>query len=232
MKEIFDNYLEISFDGMHQAEFKKKQFEMNYKKYFPNNIKAKVLDVGIGRGEMLSCMKEWGYEYFGVDISPSTVKYCKTINLNCQTVEDTSSWLKNNGNKYSIITCLDVLEHVPKSHTIDFLRAINSSLAPKGIAIIQVPNLQSPFGYLHHFNDFTHESGFVEHSLAQVLMAAGFNNFKFFGFEEIYKKDIKSKLKKILRFLLRIAIRILRSINVNPNPKILDPVMYAIATKR
>jgi ATP-dependent DNA helicase RecG len=36
MKEIFDNYVETSFDGLEQAEFKFNQFEFNYKKFFPD----------------------------------------------------------------------------------------------------------------------------------------------------------------------------------------------------
>ena len=98
-----------------------------------------------------------------------------------------------------------------------------------GIAIFQVPNLQSPFGYLHHFNDITHVCGFVEHSLNQVLLSVGFNNLSFFGFEEFYEKTPKILLKIILRFFYRKLIRFLRTINANPNPRILDPVISVIA---
>ena len=98
-----------------------------------------------------------------------------------------------------------------------------------GIAIFQVPNLQSPFGYLHHFNDITHVCGFVEHSLNQVLLSVGFNNLTFFGFEEFYEKTPKIFLKIILRFFYRKLIRFLRTINANPNPRILDPVISVVA---
>ncbi len=35
MQEIFDSYVENSFDGNKQAEFKFEQFNLNYRKYFP-----------------------------------------------------------------------------------------------------------------------------------------------------------------------------------------------------
>src|ERR1035437_2684541 len=142
MKEIFDNYIETSFDGFQPAVFKFKQFKINYEKYFPKDKSSPVLDIGIGRGEMLSCMRDWGFNYQGVDISQSTVKFCKTLKLNCEVTDNTATWLMNNEEKFSLITCLDVLEHVPRDQTIDFLKAIRASLANGGLAIIQVPNLQ------------------------------------------------------------------------------------------
>lgn len=231
MKEIFDNYVETSFDGLEQAYFKFHQFKLNYLKYFPKDVSSKVLDIGIGRGEMLTCMRDWDYAYHGVDISPSTVKFCQSIQLSCEVTDDTSSWLQARGEEYALITCLDVLEHVPRDQTIQFLRSIRHSLVAGGVAIIQVPNLQSPYGYLHHFNDFTHVSGFVEHSLAQVLMAAGFKKFEMHGFEEIYLKTFKQNIVKVLRWGFRNIVRFLRKINSNPNPNILDPILYVVAYK-
>jgi len=231
MKEIFDKYIETSFDGFAQAEFKFKQFEYNYKKYFSPVPSSKILDIGVGRGEMLSCMRDWGYAYHGIDISESTIKYCKSRKLNCEIVRDTAEWLTDNQVKYDLITCLDVVEHVPRDKVIDFLSAIHSNLSDGGKAIIQVPNLQSPYGYLHHFNDFTHVSGFVEHSLAQVLIASGFTRFTFSGFEELVFDGYKQNILKGLRSSYWLFVRFLRRINNNPNPKILNPVFFAVAEK-
>ena len=229
MQEIFEKYIENSFDSFHQANFKFHQFELNYKKYFKKSVSLNTLDIGVGRGEMLSCMKKWGHNYHGIDISPSTVNFCKKLDLSCELVDDTEFWLNNHQNQFDIITCLDVLEHIPKEHLINFLKVIRNSLNKNGIAIFQVPNLQSPFGYLHHFNDITHVCGFVEHSLNQVLLSVGFNNLSFFGFEEFYEKNPKILLKIILRFFYRKLIRFLRTINANPNPRILDPVISVVA---
>ena len=232
MQEIFDKYIDNSFDSQYQADFKFHQFELNYKKFFYKNVPLKVLDIGVGRGEMLSSMKNWGHNYHGIDISPSTVEFCKKLDLSCELTDDTELWLKKNQNQFEIITCLDVLEHIPKKRLIHFLEAIRNSLSKDGFAIFQVPNLQSPFGYLHHFNDITHVSGFVEHSLNQVLLSAGFNKVLYYGFEELYGKTPKIILKKILRYFYRKIIRLLRTINANPNPQILDPVFYAVAYQK
>lgn len=231
MKDIFDNYIETSFENSNQDTIKFKQFEFNYKRFFPEKLSSRVLDIGIGKGEMLTCMKLWGFDYLGVDISPSTVNLCKNLNLKCELTRDTSAWLHNSPQKYSLISCLDVLEHVPRNEAIDFLRGINHALERNGLAIIQVPNLQSPFGYLHHFNDFTHVSGFVEHSLGQVLLSSGFSEFHFFEFEDMVEFRFRSRIRLFLRYLFRKSIRLMRAINGNPNPSIISPVFFVVAKK-
>lgn len=203
----------------------------NYKKYFPESKDEKVLDIGVGRGEMLSCMKNWGHQYNGVDISKSTVEYCKGLGLSCEQTNDSTQWLKDGGSRYTVITCLDVLEHIDREESVDFLSALRGSLVTDGVVIIQVPNLQSPFGYLHHFNDVTHRVGYVEHSLTQVLLAAGFKDLEFFGFEELVESNLKTFVRRLFRPPFQFFIRVLRFINSNPNPKILHPVLSVVAFK-
>ena len=229
MKEIFDKYVETSFDGPLQAEFKFDQFALNYRRYFPRDSTSPVLDIGVGRGEMLSCMRDWGFDYHGIDISPSTVRFCQSLHLSCEVVEDTASWLQGHPDTFALVTLLDVLEHVPRHQTIALLAAIRGSLRRGGKVIIQVPNLQSPYGYLHHFNDFTHLVGFVQNSLSQVLIAAGFTHFEFGGFEEICETHFVAVLQKAGRYVYRRLVRFVRMLNRNPNPAILDPVLYVVA---
>jgi 2-polyprenyl-3-methyl-5-hydroxy-6-metoxy-1,4-benzoquinol methylase len=231
LKEIFDRYVEITFDGEAQAGFKFHQFELNYRGYFPEDRGAAVLDIGVGRGEMLSCMKRWGYQELGVDISPSAVAHCGKLGLRCELTDDTAAWLGSRPGRFQAITCFDVLEHVPREHTLAFLTAIRAALADGGVALIQVPNLQSPFGYLHHFNDFTHVVGFVEHSLAQVLKASGFTDFSIRGFEESYRRGFKAAVRRGLRAVYRRCVRFLRRLNDNPDPGVLNPVMFVAARK-
>ena len=232
MQEIFDSYVENSFGEEKQAVFKFKQFEINYKEYFPVNQDARVLDIGIGRGEMLSCYEKWGYKnYLGIDISPSTVKFCKSIGLNCDLVEDSGRYLKDNQNTFELITLIDVLEHIPREYVVSFLKDVKNALKDDGIFIIQVPNLQAPDGQLHMYNDVTHMMGYIEHSLQQVLITAGFTKFHFQGFEEIINISGKASVQKLLRSIYWKIVRFNRKINGNINPKILNPVFSVIVKK-
>ncbi len=233
MKEVFDKYIEISFGEKKQADFKFEQFSLNYRRYFPENKNAVLLDVGIGRGEMLSCMKKWGYvNHLGIDISPSTVNFCRSIKLNCELVGDTIAWVAHKKETFELITLLDVLEHIKKENTIPFLKAVYDSLKDEGILIVQVPNLQAPDGQLHRYNDITHEVGYIENSLRQVLLAAGFNKIEFYGFEDILGKTIKDRVRSFLRSIYWLSIRFVRKVNGNLNPRILYPVFFAVASKK
>lgn len=233
MKEILDNYVETSFDGAAQATPKFKQFDVNYKPYFPENKEAKVLDIGIGRGEMLSSMKRWGYtNYKGVDISPSTVTFCTSLGLNAELVEDTQAWLREHANTFEVITLLDVLEHIPRKNVIAFVKDLRTALKPGGTLIIQVPNLQAPDGQLHRYNDFTHESGFIENSLQQVLLAGGFSEFHFKGFEILVRGRLIDHVAKVFRAMYWFKTKIVRKLNTNLSPNILNPVFFAAVTKK
>lgn len=232
MKEIFDNYIETTFGTFQQACFKFKQFDTNYRRFFPTDRDAAVLDIGIGRGEMLSCMKDWGYgEYQGVDISPSTVNFCQSLGLKCQLVDDTVKWLQGHNRTFAMVTLLDVLEHIRKEQTVPFLRTIYDALAEGGVLLVQVPNLQAPDGQLEQYNDFTHESGFIEHSLLQVLLAAGFAKVEISPFNDSITDGWKEKVRLGLRALFWKWVRFTRQINGAINPEILTPIFYAVATK-
>lgn len=232
MKEIFDSYIDNAFGAYEQAGFKFRQFKKNYKQYFPQEKTAKLLDIGVGRGEMLACMKEWGYpNYVGIDISPSTINYCQSLGLNCQLCDDVYAWLDKNRDTFALITLLDVLEHIPKNQTIRYLKAIKTALRDGGILIVQVPNLQAPDGQLHRYNDFTHEVGYIEHSLRQVLVASGFMDIQMHGFEEFVTGGFPEKLRKLIRTFMWLSTRFKRDITGNLNPRILHPVFYAVVKK-
>jgi 2-polyprenyl-3-methyl-5-hydroxy-6-metoxy-1,4-benzoquinol methylase len=232
MKEIFETYVENAFIEYKQAEFKFKQFEINYRKYFPADKDTAILDIGIGRGEMLTCMKNWGYkDYLGIDISPSTVKFCKSLGLNCLLVDETTEWLQGNPIKFELITLIDVLEHVKKENTIHFLKCLRASLTDSGVLIVQVPNLQAPDAQLHRYNDITHEVGYIEHSLQQVLLTAGFKEATFYGFEDSIVKCLCESRRLFMRALFWRYVRFTRKITGNINPGILHPILYSVAKK-
>lgn len=232
MKEVFENYIENSFDGGSQAVFKFKEFEHNYRKFFPVEKDSHVLDIGVGRGEMLSCFRDWGYHNnLGIDISQSCIDFCKNLKLNCQLVSSASSYLKENKAKFQLITMLDVLEHIPKNELVSTLTDIFAALAPGGVLIVQVPNLQAPDSNLHMYNDITHVNGFVEHSLRQVLLSAGFSKLHFNGYEHLIEKKIKVYFLKIMRKLYWQVCRLQRRVTGNLNPEIMNPVFLCIAKK-
>lgn len=232
MKEVFQNYIENAFCTYEQSAVKRKLFEMNYNRFFPKDKESFLLDIGVGTGEMLSYMKSAGYNnYIGIDISDETIKYCTNLGLKADLVDDTPEWLLNNKGKFDLITLLDVLEHIKKPELLHFLKSIHDALSSNGVLIVQAPNLQSPDGQLHRYNDITHEIGFTEHSLNQILIVAGYKNVDIYGFEDNIPGTLKHGCRYVARTLYWKYVRFTRLISGNLNPEILNPVFFAVARK-
>lgn len=234
MDEIFDQYVEVSFGKLEQDQKKLLQIEHNYGRFFSKYGKdAKVLDMGIGRGEMLTSFGKWGFSnHLGIDISSSTIAFCSKLGLNCLFVENPAAWLAQRPGEYSVICLLDVLEHIPKNETIDLLKVLKSALTDDGILIIQVPNMQANHSNLHMYQDFTHFAGFSEHSLNQVLRAAGFKSVEFHGMENQIGLPLLNYPRRFARFVIWTWTNLSRKIQGTLNPRILHPVFYAVAGLR
>jgi predicted TPR repeat methyltransferase len=230
MKEIFDNYTEHASHWKFD-EFKVRQFEFNYRALFPH-AGAETLDIGVGQGEMLACMRDWGFKYMGVDITESTVAACRKRDLTCELVSDTGKFLRENENRFSVITMLDVLEHIPRGAMIPLLKDVRTALKPGGLAIIQVPSAQAVESHLHRYNDITHEVCFSERSLSQVLLGAGFEQPDFVGYEVFPQQTLKMALKRFLRSVAWGLVRFQRRLTGNLDPEILAPVLVAIVEKK
>jgi len=92
-QDYFENYVEHAFGDYKQADSKINQIMHNYTRFFPDDLDSKILDIGIGRGEMLTVFKNMGYRnYLGIDISPSTVSFCKNIGLSCIQIQNTENY--------------------------------------------------------------------------------------------------------------------------------------------
>lgn len=231
-QEYFKNYVEHAFGDFKQAEFKFNQIMHNYIRFFPKDLDSKVIDIGIGRGEMLTMFKRFGYQnYLGIDISPSTVTFCSNIGLNCVLVQNTEKYLNDHRNEFDLITLCDVLEHIDKTKIIEFTKSLYNALENGAVIIIQVPNMQTPEPSLHRYNDMTHEIGFTEHSLQQLLLLAGFTDIKFYPYEIIIGRSLKNIVRKLIRDAYLHMVHLRRLINGDLNPKILSPVFFAVAKK-
>lgn len=114
--------------------------------------KGNLLDIGCNIGNLLSYARKQGWKVQGVEISKEMVKYCnKEKELNV--VSD----IEKVTNNFSIITLIDVLEHL--INPLKILRTLITYMDTKGIMVISVPI--TPVGwYLNntHINYFTAET--------------------------------------------------------------------------
>lgn len=146
-----------------------------YSEVLPSDKQAKILDIGCGPGHFLYYLKREGYSNFwGIDVSSYIVDFVKKNASERVEQADIFQFLKNSKDEYDIIIGNDLIEHIPKERILDLLTLIHSALKPGGRVILKTPNMGSPFALLARYLDFTHSIGFTEHSLAEVLTVANF----------------------------------------------------------
>ncbi len=229
MGNIYENYLENSTVGTDFSNWKVKEFKVNYQKFFPEDKTEYVLDIGIGNGEMLYCMKQWGYaNYEGIDISQSTIEACKARDLNCQLVENTNQFLLENQNKYAVITLIHVIEHISKEDIIELIANCRKALKKDGCLIIETPNMASYDNTFMRYNDFTHVTGYTSASLSQMLNICGFKKMEIFGTNIIFLPTLSNKILKILNKLHAIIRKIKRKISGLQSPTVMELFLSAV----
>ena len=173
-----------------------KIFNARYASYLPDDLNARIIDVGCGSGRMLSWLQGKGYlNLEGIEGSIEQIKLAndntaaKIVHSN---IKDWNFQLEN----YDLILVIDVLEHLTKIEGISMLNKLKDALKPGGTLLIQVPNFLSPFGVRIQTSDITHETVFNAHSLAQMLRIVGFTSLKIFPWT-LPIVDFRSLMKRI-----------------------------------
>lgn len=146
--------------------------------WFPAEKDAPIVDLACGYGRLLRYFSKCGYSnVLGVDISPEQVAHARKLHANVVQA-NVIEFLKEHADKYALITAFDIIEHLEKDEVLDFLDACYQSLRPGGRLVLQTPNMDTPWGMVHRYNDFTHELGFNPTSLGWVMKMCGFRRFE------------------------------------------------------
>lgn len=109
---------------------------------YQNLTNKQVLDIGCGGGILSEAMVSKGAKVSGIDISPTVIQTAKDhlktqpyhIDYRCIS----SSQCVENNEKYDIITCMEMLEHVVDPSTI--LKDIHALLKDNGFAFFSTLN--------------------------------------------------------------------------------------------
>lgn len=169
--------------------------------YLPSNKDSLILDIGCGSGELLFALKRRGYKNVcGIDLDESAVKWVKRNGVSCEKV-DVMQYQPQL--KYDFIIMSHVLEHIPKSQTIQVLAHIREELLNEGGKLfVRVPNAQSYTGCYWAYEDFSHCTLFTAGSLSFVLQNAGFRKCTLLDQDGLSDVDgIEKICKRVLLFL-------------------------------
>jgi len=240
MNEVYNKYLESHFIRLNipsgkAFEYMTKCYLDWYGPYLPEDKNVRILDFGCGMGHFLYFLKKMGYNNFvGVDISPQQVAFVSKYITSNVVLADGFEFLNEalrRGDYFYVIVLNDVIEHIPKHRTLELLKLVFNILEPGGKIFVKTDNLGNPFNLRARYMDFTHEVGFTEHSLYQVLYVAGFRKIRVFGAREPCGRGIKSWIMRLMSSASRVVLKSLLHLLMTPLPKILDKDIIAIGEK-
>lgn len=187
IKEAYAHYLSTHFGGGGRQEEKsfllqEKYFHKNYQPFLPKDKTARIVDLGTGLGHFLFFLQRAGYtNILGVDVGNEVIEFCRRRNF--PVVEDEIiHYLQSHNEPVDAFVLSDVMEHQQKDQMWQILELIKKRLTPGGVVLIKVPNMGNPLlGNDSRWLDITHEVGFNENSMRQVLFMAGYTNVKVIG---------------------------------------------------
>lgn len=156
-----------------------RKIEKEVQKRSDNNVK-RILDIGCGRGLMLSEFKKKGWEVFGTELSEYSCELARN-NFNIEVIKGDVELHEFPENSFDVITMWHVFEHL--SNPGKTLEIIYSLLKKDGILIIEVPNfgsLQSILsrGRWFHLDPPRHLYEYSSRTLSNLLLKKSYNIYK------------------------------------------------------
>jgi SAM-dependent methyltransferase len=133
-----------------------------------------VLDLGCGRGEFLSLLRDAGIDAKGVDVDADMVAYARGEGLE---VEHTGAVEYLDGlpdGSLGGIFAAQLLEHLPAPTVVGMLELAAAKLRPGGLLVAETINPLSPLALRNYFADLTHAQPLVPETLELLARQAGF----------------------------------------------------------
>jgi SAM-dependent methyltransferase len=153
------------------GEFRRHQFYDWITRFNLEN--TRVLEVGCGRGEYLTLLRQAGADASGIEWSLGNLKACRAAGLTAHRAFPTRSGQILSKTPFAAFACFNFMEHWPDP--IGSLAAICDNLQTDGIGLIEVPNFDMILDkalYSEFISD--HLSYFTLDTLRFTLQMAGF----------------------------------------------------------
>jgi 2-polyprenyl-3-methyl-5-hydroxy-6-metoxy-1,4-benzoquinol methylase len=141
----------------------------------PMCASGRLLDVGAGNGLFVKIARdEFGYEAVGLETSEKQVEFARTV----VGVELLHGDVSSVGGMYDVVTCFNVIEHVPCP--LSLLSQLSARVADAGTLVLTTPNpraIQARLKGLERWNMLApphHLQIFSKSALAVALESVGF----------------------------------------------------------
>lgn len=130
-----------------------------------------VLDVGCGRGELLSLLGEVGTQARGVDADPGMVKRSRERGLDVEPGDGIAYLEQQPEGSLGAVAAIHVIEHLPNEALERFFVVARRALRPGGVLVVETVNPHSLAAFKTFWVDPTHRAPVfpeVAHALALI----------------------------------------------------------------
>lgn len=239
---IYESYMTNGFKDAHDNKkeytLHARYFHKNYLKYLPADKNARILELGCGMGHFAYfCVGEGYKNYIGIDASEENIIYIKKtfgkkLDVKVMDIMDILEE-EERENTCDAVIFNDVIEHLTKPEIIRVLDGIHRVLAPGGVLLVKTPNMANPYvSTAGRYIDITHEVGFTEKSMLQVLRATGYCNIKIIGTDIYVLNPLVSALAKAVSWIINKVLFLFSVLYGRTSLRIFEKDILAAAYKQ
>lgn len=115
---------------------------------------SSVLDVGCGDGVLMSALQteRIGTAWAGADLSSEAIAFARAFNSQVEWF--CGDFRTEVDKKYSLVTCTEVLEHIPEEMLNKFIQGLFDKMEENGKLLITVPTIAKPV-HPKHFRHYS-----------------------------------------------------------------------------
>lgn len=106
-----------------------------------------ILDVGCGDGRLLNTIGGRFERALGIDLAPQSIAFARAF---AQSSEFEVANLVDIKEAFDVVSCVEVLEHVPDEHVEGFVAALKERVAKNGFLVVCVPTTVYPLNKKHY----------------------------------------------------------------------------------
>jgi SAM-dependent methyltransferase len=140
-------------------------------------LKHDVVDVGCGRGEWLSFVRDRGKSAIGVDANRVMTDSCMKDGLNARCVDALTFLRSLPTGSVGAVTGFHIIEHLPFDYLYAVVQECHRVLAEGGSVLFETPNPENVLVGSHTFyHDFTHRNPVTPTAISFLLKHHGFGN--------------------------------------------------------
>ena len=150
--------LEDQFRGAPELIQRRQQIYLDkLKSLFPVGLDKPLIDIGCGRGDWLTLLKQSDIDAMGVETNDILVDRCHQAGLRVIQNNALDYLWESDDESFAVVSCFHVIEHLSQESVHQLLSETMRVLQPSGILIIETPNPENlQVGATNFYLDPTH----------------------------------------------------------------------------